>query len=185
MAGTQPQTQGTLPNPTKWQCHVCNGGPHLWANTTRCTNIRSNNLPCNHDFCHTFCKKDNDIPPPLSSAQSSIPGPRSTSDRSRSTLPSTMVGNSTNVAAHSRTHRLDGGSAHPCAGSCLRKHRSLGYMSPRRVIPRNNDVQCRSRPSMSGWWKCCQCQNINNPALCAGKCTLCGHSGPGNHCLTY
>ncbi len=181
MAGTQPQTQVTPPNPVKWQCHVCNGGPHLWANTTRCTNLRSDNRPCNHDFCHAHCKKDNDIPPPLSSAQSSIPGLRCTSNRSRSVLPATLLGNPTNVAAHSYTHRLDGGSARPCVGSRLRKHRSLEGMSTRRFTPRNNDAQCRSRPPMAGWWYCCRCSNLNNPDLCGGRC-ICGHTGPCERC---
>lgn len=176
MAGTQPQTQAALPNPIKWQCHVCNNGPHLWALTTRCTT-------CNHDFCHKLCKKDNDIPPPLSSAQSSIPGLRCTSNRPRSALPATLLWNSTNVAAHSRTHRLGGSSSHPCAGSRLRKNRSLECMSPRRSIPRNNDAQCSSRPSMRGWWKCCRCSNEVNPALCPGVCGVCGHSGPCISCV--
>ncbi len=175
---------GPPPNPVKWQCHVCNGGPYLWANTTRCTNIMSNNLPCNHDFCHAHCKKDNDIPPPLSSPQSSIPGLRCTSNRSRSTLPATLLGNSNDVAAHSRTHGLGGGLAHPSAGNHLRKHRSSGCISPRRPVPRNNDAQCRSRPSMRGWWICCGCRNLNNPALCGGRCTVCGHPGPCPSCTS-
>ncbi len=168
----------TLPNPVKWQCHVCNGGPHLWANTTRCTAVLSSNLPCNHDFCHALCKKDNDIPPPLTSPQSAIPGLHCNPNRSRS--PVTPLGNFDNAAAHSRTHRLDGGSAHPRAGSRLRKHRSQGCMKPRRSVPHNNnEAQCRSRPSMAGWWKCCRCTSMNNPALCGGRCTICGHIACG------
>lgn len=30
------------------------------------------------------------------------------------------------------------------------------------------------RPSMAGWWYCCQCGNLNNPVLCGGRC-MCGH----------
>lgn len=30
------------------------------------------------------------------------------------------------------------------------------------------------RPSMAGWWYCHRCNNLNNPALCGGRC-LCGH----------
>lgn len=25
------------------------------------------------------------------------------------------------------------------------------------------------------WWYCCHCNHINSPALCGGRCTLCGH----------
>ncbi|KAL4734433.1 hypothetical protein BDV11DRAFT_174782 [Aspergillus similis] len=28
---------------------------------------------------------------------------------------------------------------------------------------------------MSAWWKCSRCQNFNNPELCGGRCTVCGH----------
>ncbi|KAL3430329.1 hypothetical protein BDV09DRAFT_25460 [Aspergillus tetrazonus] len=31
------------------------------------------------------------------------------------------------------------------------------------------------RHGMAGWWKCCRCDNMNNPALCGGRCTICGH----------
>jgi Fungal Zn(2)-Cys(6) binuclear cluster domain len=55
------QTTATLFN--WWQCHVCKGGPYLYANTIRCTT-------CNHDFCHTLCKEDKNIPLPLTTVQS-------------------------------------------------------------------------------------------------------------------
>lgn len=28
---------------------------------------------------------------------------------------------------------------------------------------------------MTGWWLCHECRNFNNPALCGGRCTICGH----------
>ena len=31
------------------------------------------------------------------------------------------------------------------------------------------------RPSMAGWWSCCQCEGMNNPALSPESCTLCSH----------
>ena len=33
-----------------------------------------------------------------------------------------------------------------------------------------------NRPSMAGWWYCHGCKHLNNPALAAGRCTMCGHS---------
>jgi hypothetical protein len=51
--------------PTIWQYHVCFAGPHLYANTARCTYIGSNQLPCGHDFCFTHCRKDDEVPEPL------------------------------------------------------------------------------------------------------------------------
>ncbi|KAL4775813.1 hypothetical protein BDW60DRAFT_179164 [Aspergillus nidulans var. acristatus] len=29
--------------------------------------------------------------------------------------------------------------------------------------------------TMAGWWNCCRCRNMNNPDLCGGRCTVCGH----------
>jgi hypothetical protein len=28
---------------------------------------------------------------------------------------------------------------------------------------------------MVGWWRCCVCNNHNNPALSEGICVICGH----------
>ncbi|OOF94706.1 hypothetical protein ASPCADRAFT_208367 [Aspergillus carbonarius ITEM 5010] len=30
--------------------------------------------------------------------------------------------------------------------------------------------------SMAGWWTCCNCDQMNNPALTSGRCTVCSHS---------
>jgi len=60
--------------PYFWQCHVCFGGPYLYANTTRCINIRSNELACSHDICE-MCKRDKNIPAPLSTDQSLVSEP--------------------------------------------------------------------------------------------------------------
>lgn len=185
MAGTQPQAQATPPPPNRWQCHVCHGGPHLYAITTRCTSIRSNNLPCNHDFCHDHCKKDNDIPPPLTTTQSSLPGLHATPKRSHSMLPTTLFGDSTNFARHSRMGRPDSSSTHPPAGKVSRKHHDSETFHTRRSAPRNNDAQCRSRPSMAGWWRCGFCSQMNNPALHTGRCWSCGHPGPCRCCTKY
>lgn len=32
------------------------------------------------------------------------------------------------------------------------------------------------RPSMAGWWVCCQCDGVNNPGLTPEKCPTCAHS---------
>jgi Fungal Zn(2)-Cys(6) binuclear cluster domain len=55
--------QTTAPLSTRWQCHVCNRGPYVYANTTRC-------MACNHDYCHELCKMDKNIPSPLTTVQS-------------------------------------------------------------------------------------------------------------------
>lgn len=39
----------------------------------------------------------------------------------------------------------------------------------------NSDLVNTIRPSMAGWWICCSCESINNPALCPERCTLCPH----------
>jgi hypothetical protein len=40
------------------------------------------------------------------------------------------------------------------------------------------------RPSMRGWWKCCSCENDNNPDLAKTRCSSCGHKR-GYHCTDY
>ena len=47
--------------PTKWQCHQCQGGPHLFAVTTHCTNVLDNGIQCAHMICDQ-CKSDKPIP---------------------------------------------------------------------------------------------------------------------------
>ena len=37
------------------------------------------------------------------------------------------------------------------------------------------DRSSMAGPSMAGWWNCCRDRNLNNPDLCAGRCTTCGH----------
>jgi len=54
--------------PTYWQCCQCNGGPFTYALTSKCTEVNSNNKPCQHAMCNN-CLKDNNIPPPLTSAR--------------------------------------------------------------------------------------------------------------------
>jgi hypothetical protein len=179
MAGAQPRAQAVPPPPNKWQCHICHGGPHLYANTTRCTNIRSNNLPCNHDFCHTLCKKDNEIPPPLSSPQSSLPGLRIAPNPIRSDMPRTPLGCSANFASHEQRNRQNGPSAHPHAGNPCETAQT------RRFALLKNKAGCRSRPSPAGWWRCCCCSHLNNPAFNTGRCSLCPHPGPCRWCIQY
>jgi len=50
--------------PTKWQCHQCHEGPHLFAETTRCTNVVDNGITCAHKICDQ-CKIDKLTPSPL------------------------------------------------------------------------------------------------------------------------
>jgi hypothetical protein len=36
---------------TYWYCHMCTSGPHIYAITTRCTNILSSGHLCQHEMC--------------------------------------------------------------------------------------------------------------------------------------
>ena len=38
------------------------------------------------------------------------------------------------------------------------------------------DRSSMAGPSMDRWWYCCRDRNLNNPDLCAGRCTTCGHT---------
>jgi hypothetical protein len=176
MAGVQPAP------PEMWQCHICFGGPYLYANTTRCTNIRSNNLPCGHDFCHQFCKKDREIPAPMTTLQSSIPGLRSTYYQPHPTLPKVPVGGSGRSADNRRVNGLDGGSNYARAGQASRNSPDPGSAYTRRSAPLNDNPGCRSRPSPRGYWMCCACKELNNPALAIGRCWSCQHPGPCTYC---
>jgi hypothetical protein len=49
-------------HPEKWQCHLCKGGPHIYATTPSCTDVLSNRSQCGHQMCHD-CKIDGEIPP--------------------------------------------------------------------------------------------------------------------------
>jgi hypothetical protein len=178
MAAAQPQAPAP---PTRWQCHVCNAGPYLYANATRCTNIGSNNRPCNHDFCHDKCKKDHEIPPPLASADSSPRRLHATPDQFRSTSLVTRSRQFISPGSKSHRHRSLSGSASPGAGRSVRKRDTESVLSLRPSF-RNDDVQCRSRPSMAGWWKCHLCTFLNNPDLACGRCTSCAHPGPCPSC---
>lgn len=45
-----------------------------------------------------------------------------------------------------------------------------------RTLPRGRgDRSTMAVPPMAGWWYCCCDHSLNNPALCAGRCTTCGH----------
>ena len=45
-----------------------------------------------------------------------------------------------------------------------------------RTLPRGRgDRSTMAGPPMVGWWYCCNDGNLNNPALCGGRCTTCGH----------
>jgi hypothetical protein len=172
MAGAQAQAQipPNPPPPTNWQCDVCNAGPYLYKNTTRCS--------CNHDFNHACCKKDNDIPLPLTSPQSSLPGAGATRSKPKS---QTGVNGAISVNHH-----------HPVTTPPQKRprqlHRSRSAPKPTRthqsLLP-NNDVQCGSRPSMRGWWTCCQCNQMNNPDLATGRCWNCQHPGPCPGCILH
>ena len=184
MAGVHPQAQATPVPPIRWQCHVCLGGPHLYANTTRCTNVRSNNHPCNHDFCHAHCKKDNDIPPPLTSTRSSPPGLGS-GHQAHSTLPPPLTGRFRYLGGYTNVHNHGTSSARQCSRRNSRNHISPEPRQSRDSAIRTTDVLPRSRPSMTGWWECCHCRQLNNPGLRTGRCNLCAHPGPCVCCKVY
>jgi hypothetical protein len=184
MAGTQPQAQ-IASTPTNWQCHKCNGGPHVYANTTRCTNITSNNHPCGHDFCHEFCRKDSEIRPPLSSADSSLPRLRSSRPQLGSTSPTMWLDSTTGLASHRHIHRAasspaslqpDNLSQRPDYSQSAQRRQSTVY---------HHHSMSGSRPSMARWWKCGNCVHMNNSVLHTGRCWHCGHAGPCRCCKQY
>jgi len=181
MAGIQPPAPAT---PEMWQCHVCFGGPYLYAITTRCTNIRSNNLPCQHAFCE-HCKKDREIPAPMTTTQSSIPGLGSTYYQPRLTLPEGLVGGSNRSANNCRVNARDSGSNHARAGQASRNNPDPGSAYTYRTAPLNHNPGCRSRPSPRGWWICGACRALNNPGLATGRCWNCPHAGPCGCCTVH
>jgi hypothetical protein len=58
--------------PTKWQCHLCQTGPHLTATTKCCTGVLRNGKQCGQIICDQ-CITDDDIPGPLSHPMNSHP----------------------------------------------------------------------------------------------------------------
>lgn len=173
------------PNPYQWQCHVCHGGPYLYVNTTRCTNILSNNLPCNHDFCRAYCKTDNDIPSPLSFAQFQPAGLSSSSSREHSIFTTPALKSSGRLTSHKHIYCPDSGLVPPPAGWPFQSHHPPESRRSCRLPLHSNDVQCGSRPSMAGWWRCGACREMNNPDLHTGRCWNCGHCGPCWCCTRY
>lgn len=183
MAAAQPPAQPN-PTPTKWQCHICHAGPHTYALTTRCTNVGSDNLPCNHDYCSAHCKRDNDIPPHEPSTRSSPPGMGPTRSRIRFGSSATFPRRSASTTSRNPIRRHGTGLAQldPHGTSRPRRSAHACQSAPRHDL----DVDLpRSRPSMAGWWRCHVCDQMNNPALATGRCWNCAHPGPCPACTRY
>lgn len=134
-------TQG----PVRWQCHECNTAPHLCAITIKCTGVLSNGLQCEHEMC-PHCKKDNDIPPPLSTGALRSPP-----------IPATTI--------HLNTIPRTVPSMAPGGNSRNRDRRKYHQLARR----------LSTRPSRRGWWVCCSCRFANNPALSPERCPDCSH----------
>ena len=49
-------------------------------------------------------------------------------------------------------------------------------MTGRQLAPPQTRTRAMAGHSMYGWWYCCPKSDLNSPALCAGRCTQCGHS---------
>lgn len=71
----------------------------------------------------------------------------------------------------------------PCMGQTWRNRRAPQHTQngPRQRraasgVDAESDVHVCYRPSMAGWWVCCQCSNVNNPGLTPEKCPTCDHS---------
>ncbi|KAL2852151.1 hypothetical protein BJX68DRAFT_59924 [Aspergillus pseudodeflectus] len=45
--------------------------------------------------------------------------------------------------------------------------------SSQMTTPTNQSLS--NRHDMTGWWYCCHCENLVNPALLAECCPACGH----------
>lgn len=58
------------------------------------------------------------------------------------------------------------------------------------TVINNNDRNTRryasgGRPLLVGWWTCCRCTSMVNPALDLGRCGICGHFGPCGTCKRH
>lgn len=138
-------TQPPPPPHEKWQCHLCDGGPYLYANTSSCTGVLRNGTQCGHGVCH-LCKKDNDIPPPIS------PGALRSPPTPAKTIYSTAMPRA--VPSMAPGTRRDG-------------DRSKYH---------HHAMELNARPDATGWWICSSCDSLNNPELSCGRCTSCNHT---------
>lgn len=135
--------------PNRWQCHICDGGPHLYATTTRCTNV-IDGRQCGHAMCQ-HCKRDNDIPPPL------IPAPLTTRRAGFLSF------------GHGALDRQNNNSTTmTMTQSSNNHHRKRGYGG----LP---VFRHASGPTMVRWWRCHHCSYTNNPDLCPERCAGCDH----------
>jgi len=100
---------------------------------------------CGHKVCDD-CKKDNNIQPPLASKWRTR-----SSDHQHGDVPIRDF-----TALHSGYDHERSVNA-MCGGG------------------RRMNLRLTSRPSMAGWWKCCQCRNWNNPTLSPERCVQCQH----------
>ena len=152
-----------------WKCHECGAGPHSITTQTRCSGtVASTGRRCVHDVC-LKCPKNDAVPPPLTTKEDW--------DKTKDGI------------------RADAGrSAVPLAGSVIAPPASgspfgiVPYTDPRDNIGRARQavhpsvllpdpLRGRHLPTqdMRGWWKCCHCRHVNNPALAPQRCSICSH----------
>lgn len=106
------------------------------------------------------------------------------------TYPTSMALNPARRTANSNVGSISRTRMSQCSRQCAHTSSSgrsarqalhAGYTSTSNTIP-TCDYNAggyypinTARPSMAGWWRCCQCGGDNNPAYEMGRCVLCGH----------
>lgn len=161
------------PTCTHYRCSQCQWGPPAF------TNRRSGaGRPGTTTNSHT-----SQAPAKSASQLSRMPSrvpPFTPSSPMKPSQSSTLVSNA--GSPFKSSYPLDQGSGRGMIALPARSSNARGqaYPSTRQNNP-SSSLKPSARPSMAGWWYCCRCNHLNNPALCGGRCTVCGH-GKDDYC---
>lgn len=132
--------------PILWECCKCGARPMKVVTTPKC-------VECNHAR-DSNCPTDDNIRPPGTKKTTVFQGYYHNIEGLPSPFGQDRVVNST-------------WENDPITGLAP-------YPNP---VPYGKGVRPSSRPvSVAGWWTCHKCGNMNNPELCAGRCTVCNHT---------
>jgi hypothetical protein len=133
--------------PRLFQCCHCNNRPiNIALNGSKCGS-------CDHMRCEN-CKTDSKIDPPSPKKATAM------GDYAYHYPATYYHGPAVDLRV---TRSIRESAAIPSATHHLTSALDKGHM------------RLRSH-SMAGWWYCSNCNNMNNPALCGGRCTNCNHS---------
>ena len=152
-----------------WTCCQCRSSNHIANSPERCP-------ICGH-FRDSYCR----IGRRVAAGPSRGPNPQSyrTMAPPLSPRPATLS-SKTPVArnAISGYHEVSRPLGYPSVHSA-----ATGQHPPPQAGGTSNRHHARTpmmeAPSMAGWWFCHCCNHLNNPRLCAGRCTICGHDKCG------